>query len=210
VGRDTSVSLDPAFSMAIPGVVAEVEASTRAELVVVVYRTPNGPGALALSGGLLGGLLSLATCLWAPILIPEAGVMFAVTVAAVVGGGLGWLLRLRTEPEQAGRARALRRAQAAFVRYGVHRTRERTGMVILLDETEGCVSLVVDTAVEGAVPAGRLDGVRFGRGPDGRQLDGLQPVLDGLRQLGALLSQALPADREDNPEELDNAPRVMP
>ena len=210
MAKRSQVSLDPAFSLAIPGVVAEVERSTSAEVVVVVHRPTTQLRPQAVVSGLAAALSALAMCLWAHFTVSEAGVLFIVTVAAVVGGAVGQVLGDRLHSVEDRHARALRRARAAFVRYGVHRTRARTGLVVLLDEAEGRMALVADTAVEGAVPQGRIDSVAFGDGPDGRDLSGLQPVLDGLRALGVLLAQGLPADPHDNPEELDNAPRVLP
>jgi len=92
---------------------------------------------------------------------------------------------------------------------GIHRTRARTGVLLLIDEEESRVELVVDTGVEGALAMGRVAAVRFGGGGDGRELTDLQAVLDGLRTLGGLLADALPADDDDNPDELDNAPRML-
>ncbi len=205
-----AVSLDPAFGVAIPGVVADVESRTSAEIVVVVYRTTPPWGWVAGLSGLAGGLVSLAACLWTPFSIVESGVLSIVAASAVLSAALGELVYRRTRPLPLRQARALRRARAAFVRYGVHQTRERTGLVLLLDEVERRVELVVDTGVEGAVSTGLLDSVVFGGGPDGRDLAGLQPVLDGLRTLGGLLAEGLPANPDDNPEELDNAPRILP
>lgn len=201
-------SLDPAFALAVPGVVAEVEHGTSAEVVVVVHPPRSTLGSGAALGGLTGGLLALAGCLWSSVEVSEPGVMFIVTVAAVVSGLAAHVAQDRWTPLEVRHARSVRRAQAAFVGLGVHRTRERTGVVVLLDEAEGRVALVYDTGVEGAVARGTLDGVRYGDGPDGRCLAGLQPVLDGLRELGRLLASGLPADPTDNPEELSNHPRV--
>jgi len=204
------VSLEPAFSLAVPGVVANVEQNTSAEVVVAVQAPRAQPSWAGVLYGGVTSLTALAACLWAPIWIPEAGVAFIVPVLGVAVGVLAHHLSGSARDVSARRHRALNRARAAFVAEGVHRTRERTGVLLLIDEEEGRVEIVVDTGVEGALAMGRLAQVRFGGGTDGRDLTNLQAVLDGTRAMGLLLADALPATPDDNPDELDNTPRMLP
>ena len=203
------VSLDPSFAQSVPDLITEVEKSTSAEVVVAVQAPTSAPTWAGVTYGALGGLTALALCLWAPLWIPEAGVVFIVPLSAVVCGLLGHWVRHRSRPRAVRHLKALNRARAAFVAEGIHRTRARTGVLLLIDEQESRVELVVDTGVEGALAMGKVAEIRFGKGEDHRDLKDLSSVLDGIRALGELLAVALPAAEEDNPDELDNAPRML-
>ncbi len=193
------------------GAVAAVEETTSAELVVAVHRAPALPAVapLGLAGGLGVGWLALAWCLWSPLALGETAVMGVVVVAGLVGAAAGQAAAGALVPVATRQARARRRARAALVGLGAHRTRARTGVVVLVDEEEGRVALAVDAGVEGAVPMGRLAGLRLGGGPEGDALVDLPTLLRGLRALGRELAVGLPAAPDDNPDELDNAPRVL-
>ena len=203
------VSLDPSFAQSVPDLITEVEKSTSAEVVVAVQAPISAPSWAGVTYGTLGGLTALALCLYAPFWIPEAGVAFVVPLTAAATGLLGHWLRHRRRPRAARHLRALNRARAAFVAEGIHRTRARTGVLLLIDEQESRVELVVDTGVEGALAMGKVAEIRFGQGEDHRDLNDLTSVLNGIRTLGELLAVALPADDDDNPDELDNAPRML-
>lgn len=203
------ISTAPGFGAAVAGTVAAIEQSTSAEVVVAVQPRQRALRWSAVSGGGLLGLAVLGWCLFTELELGAPVVWVAVAVAMVLGGLAGQLGEQALEPAAASRARTQRRCAAALVSLGVHRTRARTGVVVLVDEAEGRVGLVVDTGVEGAVPLGRLAAVPLGAGPEHDELTTLPDFLRGLRALGQVLAAGLPADPDDNPDELDDAPRIL-
>ena len=92
------VSLDPTFAQSIPEVIASVENGTSAEVVVAVQAPVPAPSWAGVTYAALGGLTALALCLWAPIWIPEAGVVFIVPLVAAACGLLGHWVRHRRRP----------------------------------------------------------------------------------------------------------------
>jgi uncharacterized membrane protein len=203
------ISTAPGFGAAVAGTVAAIEQSTSAEVVVAVQPLQRSPRWSAVSGGALLGLATLGWCLFTELELSEPVVWLAVALAMVLGGLAGQLGEQALEPAAAARARTRQRCDAALVSLGAHRTRARTGVVVLVDECEGRVALAVDAGVEGAVPLGRLTAVPLGAGPEGDELTTLPDFLRGLRELGQVLAAGLPADPDDNPDELDDAPRIL-
>ena len=119
--------------------VANIEQNTSAEVVVAVQAPRAQPSWAGVLYGGVTSLTALAACLWAPIWIPEACVAFIVPGMGVAVGVLAHHLSRSARDVSARRHRALNRARAAFVAEGVHRTRERTGLLLLIDEEEGRV-----------------------------------------------------------------------
>jgi uncharacterized membrane protein len=203
------ISTAPGFGSAVAGTVAAIEKSTSAEVVVAVQPRQRAPRWSALVGGALLGLVALQWCLWTEVVLSELVVLVVVPVAMALGALAGQLGETALEPAAASRARTRQRCDAALVSLGAHRTRARTGVVVLVDECEGRVGLAVDAGVEGSVPLGRLAAVPLGAGPERDELTTLPDFLRGLRELGRVLADGLPADPDDNPDELDDAPRIL-
>lgn len=207
--RRPSISSAPGFSQAVAGVVAEVEQHTRAELVVAVRPASLKPGWGALLCGAATAWCTLAFCLWSQLELAEGIVAVVVPVFGVLGAIAGELLDRGLLPVDVARRQSARHARAALMELGVHRTRARTGVLVLVDEQEGRVSLAIDAGVEGALGTGRLSELPLGGGPEGDDLLDLPAFLRGLRMLGHLLAKALPADPDDNPQELADGPRFL-
>ena len=101
-------------------------------------------------------------------------------------------------------------AAAAFTEEVVHGTRDRTGLLIYVSGIENHVSVIADGGIEARVPPGEWASLPWcgaAAEPGPRELDAF---LNGLRAIGRSLAVHLPADPDDNPDELPDAPRVRP
>ena len=126
----------------------------------------------------------------------------------MVGGLAGAVVELLPAVKRALTPRAMRQrevlraARATFVERGVHRTRDRSGVLVYISWLEREVELVVDTGVERALPGEvRNDAVRSltaaisgGGAAVARQLERFAPAL----------AAAMPR-RDDDVNELPDA-----
>jgi putative membrane protein len=162
--------------------------------------------------GLMLALLALALLLtiemyWLPWGW-HAGNAGWLLLAVVAAYGLGqWLgcvpmvIRLVTSRERMAHNVVLR-AEQAFYKHGLHNTKGRTGILILVSLLERRVQVLADQGFNDRVPAGTwdemvngiIDGIRAGQATDA--------ICAAIAKCGALLAQVSPAGSGDNPNEL--------
>ena len=201
------------FSAAVSAVVAEVERSTSAEIVVVAASRSRSYAGFSAVFGAAAAWLGLAFVLWSPL---EFSGMWLPMELPLVGLGVAWLVHntptvLRWAVPSTMQRQAVERAAAgAFVEESVHGTRARTGVLVYLSALEDRVVVLADGGVEALVAPAVLNQIRWGTDTDRAQPGTLDHFLSGLRALGGRLSEALPADPDDNPDELPDAPRIRP
>ena len=204
------IKLDTQFIQAVEKTVGEIEQHTDSEVVVVAHARVDPWSVLSLRAALTVVALVLCFVVWSPWTFH---VQWLPLELLVIGLLVGWwaktsprLLRLFV-----GKARIRERveeaASAAFHNEAVHSTRGRTGILVFIAVMEDRVVVLPDAGVEAKVPGGALHSIRWGRGSDLHEPDDLQSLLNGLSELGQVLSQHIPA-LEDNPDELSNAPRI--
>ena len=110
---------------------------------------------------------------------------------------------MRWCPATTKRQRASRLAHEQFIAQGLHRTRQRTGVLIFVAVAEHHVEIVADRGIDAAVPAGTWDEavakfveqVRAGQVADG--------FLATIAVIGERLAEHFPATTDD-PDELPN------
>lgn len=204
---------DARFSAAVSAAVAEAEQGTSAEIVVVAAGRSASYAVVSALVGAAVAWLGLAFVLWSPL--DFSGVWLPLELPAL-GLGAAWMVHhspalLRRLVPASTREAAVRRAAAAsFHDESVHGTRARTGVLVYLSALEDQVCVVADGGVESRLPPGRLARVRWGEGEHPTQPGDLDHFLAGLRSLGNMLAEVLPADPDDNPDELPDAPRIRP
>ena len=195
---------------------AEAERRTAGEIVpYVVARVDTYPEAHA-RGAALGavlfaltaGVLHQSTGLWG-----GSGLVW-VTLPALAGASLGWLA---AELPWIGRHlvsagdldhRVRLRAEAAFLEEEVFRTRDRTGILILLALWEHRAVILADEGIHRAVPAGTWEGVvgELVAGiRAGRSVDALR---EAIERCGEILETHGVAIRPDDEDELDDSVRL--
>jgi putative membrane protein len=189
-------------------VVAAVESSTAAEVVVAVRPASGEYRHVDYQWGLLLAFVTLAVMLYMPQEIPLDAFPVGVLLAFAVGAWLSAALpgvRRRLASRKLMESQVRMAARAAFVELGVSRTSRRTGVLVFVSTLERRVEVVPDLAVE---PARRDAGWQ-------PALDALsaavaasespEPFFEALRQLKAPLARTLPR-REDDVNELPDMP----
>jgi putative membrane protein len=188
-------------------VVREAETGTSGEIVVVdVERSATYGTERALAAALLAAACATAMVLIAPHLPAPYYLL-----AQVPFFGLAWLFvsTSRLQRLLAGPARmdaaARARAAALFSERGVHMTRERTGVLLMLSEVERRVVILADSGINAHVAAGAwakhvatiVDAIHRGAAGDG--------VAAVVRDIGTLLAKDFPR-RPDDVNELPDRP----
>jgi putative membrane protein len=132
--------------------------------------------------------------------------LLAVVAAYGIGQWLGTIpivIRLVTSRERMAHKVKLR-AEQAFYRHGLHKTKGRTGILILVSLLERRVQVLADQGIHDRVPPGTWDGLVSGiiEGiHTGNQTDA---ICHAIARCGALLAEVAPAGSGDNPDELPN------
>jgi putative membrane protein len=197
--------LDAAARTAFASAVEAIERGSAAEVVVAMRRRSGGYLHANLAIGVAAAVAGLAAMLFSAHDFALSSILID---PFVVGGLAGALVELLPAVKRALTPRAMRQrevlraARATFVERGVHRTRDRSGILVYLSWLEREVELVVDTGVERALPGEvRDDAVRSltaaissGGAAVGRQLERFAPAL----------AAAMPR-RDDDVNELPDA-----
>jgi putative membrane protein len=192
--------------------VQAAETRTRGEIVPMVVPASARYREASHLAGLIAAFLVLAVSLagshgagygtW--LEVHDGWIMVAVVVAYVLGSFAGTFSRvvrlLTSDGRMAMKVRL--RAERAFYEEGLHRTREATGLLIILSLLERRVQILADRAIDERVPPGTWDalvgdivtGVRAGRPTEA--------LCDAIGRCGTLLASHFPVRDEDNPNEL--------
>jgi putative membrane protein len=112
-------------------------------------------------------------------------------------------LRVAVVPPSLKRAQAHEAASREFIRRGLTRTRERTGVLIYLALAEHHAEILADTGIADRVDPGVWAGIIADLTAairDGRMTDGL---VEAIRRTGAILAEHAPP-RLDDVDELPN------
>ena len=191
--------------------VCEAERRTRGEIVpMIVPRSAQYREA----GHALGSIFALITMAvlllwdragWGGNLSP-AWILLAVVVAYGMGDYAGLLpatIRLLTSRERIDSV-VRRRAEAAFYEHGLHKTREGTGILIMLSLLERRVQVLADKAINERVPPSTWDQIvqeLVAAIQEGRPTEGFCRAIE---KCGDLLAEHFPARSNDNPDELSD------
>lgn len=192
--------------------VQQAERVTNGEIVPMIVPASALYREAGYRAGLIFALLALALLLTIEIYWLSwgwhAGNAGWLLLAVVVSYGLGqWLgrvpmvVRLVTSRERMAHKVTLR-AEQAFYKHGLHNTKGRSGILILISVLERRVHVLADKGINDHVPAGTwdelvkgiLDGIRTGQATEA--------ICAAIAECGALLAQVSPADSRDNPNEL--------
>ena len=192
--------------------VQQAERGTKGEIVPMIVPASALYREAGYRTGLILALLTLAVLLtlemyWLPWgwYAGNAGwLMLAIVVVYGIGQWLGTfssIIRLVTSRERMAYKVKLR-AEQAFYQHGLHNTKDRTGILILVSLLERRVHVLADKGINDRVPPGTwdslvgviLEGIHTGHATDG--------ICEAITKCGALLSQVSPAGPSDNPDEL--------
>src|SRR2546423_11152046 len=200
---------DNAAGEAIGAAVREVEARTKAEIVVAVRgRSGTYRHADYLFGALIA-FIGLLFVLFSPFEFHTFWIPFDVIVLFVAGAFVSsrgdWIRRCLTT--KAFRAKAARAGAAAmFYEAGIANTSAENGLLIYLSLLERRMEVIADRGILTAVPALKWNHAVFelkqiAADPDSDEL------IKGIRQIAVVLAEYLPATGE-NPNELADGPSI--
>jgi putative membrane protein len=192
----------------IQAAVAEAEAETEGELVVVVARRSDDYAELR-------GLFALAfmTLVGYALhhLVPEFSARWllgAMGFFALLGYALSGappLLRLLV-PASVRAARVDAHAKRVFVEEGVIETRERSGVLIYVAEAEHRVEILADAGIHARVEAGFWDDEVRAIVAQVRRGEATAGLLASIGRIGEALAASFPR-RGPRENQLDDAPR---
>ena len=197
----------------ISDAVRAAEARTSAEIVPLLvgrsglYRDAQHRAGLALALLVLAGLL-MGEGLWVSWAWDKAHaawLLLATLAAYAVGAWTGTfppVIRAITSAERL-RAKVRLRAERAFAQHSLSRTRQRTGVLLMVSLLEHHVCVLPDQGIGGIAPAQWsevVDAVVMRL----RQEDVAGGFCAGIERCGALLARVCPAGPDNNPDELPN------
>lgn len=183
--------------------VAEAESRTSGEIVPMVVGASDDYPHLPYIGGVLGLILAVAVVIllagvprpetWVPVLM--AGFMGGYILFGLIPG----LRRLALSREKA-EEEVLERALRAFHQHGISRTRDRTGILILVSLFERRVQVLADEGIHSKVTPDIwnevveiiLEGIRCGQAGDA--------FCRAIKRCGDLLARHFPIAPDDRDE----------
>ncbi|HEX3758174.1 MAG TPA: hypothetical protein VHW23_05690 [Kofleriaceae bacterium] len=213
--------LDAAARSAFTRAVETIEQSSGAEVVVAVRRR----SALYLHANLMIGaavaIAGLAAMLFSADTFGLTSILIDPFVVGGVAGGLVELLpavKRHLSPRATRRREVLRAARATFVERGVHRTRDRSGILVYISWLERDVAVVLDAGIERALPAevqadavrSLTDAVASGGAAVARQLERFAPALGAAMPRRADDVNELPDAIDSDLERAERATRSKP
>ena len=192
--------------------VRKAELRTRGEIVPMIVNASARYREAGHRAGLAAGFLTLALLitldfrwdLWWWSGHRGLWVLLSATVACAIGYAVGttsWGIRLFV-PDTRMEMKVRLRAQRAFYEHGLNKTREGTGVLIMVSLLERRVQVLADRAINERVAVhtweevveGLLQGIREGRPTDA--------FCAAIARCGDLLTAHFPAREGDNPDEL--------
>ena len=199
---------DDAAQAALTNCVKKIEATTDAELVVVVRARSGSYRHADYLFGALVAFASLLFLLFSPFDFHQYWVAVDVALLFVIGAVIASrsnsLRRLLTTTRFRGAA-VRTGAAAMFYEAGIANTNTEMGVLIYLSVLERRLELIADRGILKGVNALEWNQLLFELHEAGRKADA-QTLQTGLENLGTLLAKHLPATGE-NPNELPDAPR---
>jgi len=194
--------------------VRAAEAHTSAEIVPMLvarsglYRDAQHRAGLALALVVLTSLLTgegfWASWRWQTV--EAAWLLLAVMLSYAIGSWIGKVpsvIRAVTSSERLRRKVQLR-AEQAFAQHSLSRTRQRTGVLLMVSILERHVYVLPDSGIGPGIAPAQWNDVVEAVIPKLRENDIAGGFCAGIERCGVLLARACPADPGDNPNELSN------
>jgi len=196
-----------AFRANMGRAIARIESQSHVELVLVVKPQANTYAQYPLAVGIVLAFLALTYFRFAPDLFEEwiiyAGTIAAFVSGAVLTGGLPGLLRLAVGRKRLAKSTEIM-ARACFQKGGIHHTRDKTGVLILVAVLERQIAVIPDRGVEWAVPPGEWEKIRLGFNSIFRAKNPAAALLANLETLQTVFSRYIPQVEDDTNDLPDN------
>ena len=188
----------------LASVIGDVEGETSGEIVLVIAEQAGHYRAVPLLWGMLAGLVAPWPLIWVTDISTSRIFLTQLAVALASSLVLSWpSLRFALVARSIKHAQAHEAASREFLRRGMTRTREKTGVLIYLALAEHHAEILADTGVADKVDpevwAGIVADLTAAIGDD-RMIAGLEQA---IRRMGAILAEHAPP-RLDDVDELPN------
>jgi putative membrane protein len=214
VATGEPIKLSEQDKIRISEAVRAAESRTTAEIVPMLvarsglYRDAQHRAGLALALVTLTGLLMGERLwpFWGWQTADAAWLILAVLLAYALGSWCGLLpsvIRAVTSSERLRRKVHLR-AQQAFAQHSLSRTRQRTGVLLMVSLLERQVYVLSDSGIGPAITPSQWNEVVEAVVSKLRANDIAAAFCAGIERCGVLLARACPAAPGDNPDELPN------
>jgi putative membrane protein len=203
---------------AIRDAVAAAERASAAEVVPVLVEAADAYAVADWKAAALGALFSAVAAALLERIDPSWGATAAwIALPPVAGAAAGALLArafpgLRRSLVGAGALdeRVEARAQEAFVENEVFRTRDRSGVLVLVALFEHRVRILADAGIHAQVPAERWSEIAAATAAAMRHDRPGEALRQAVVACGALLAERGPRRRGDDVNELPDAPVFPP
>jgi putative membrane protein len=196
--------ISPDDQMRLAHAISDVEDHTSGEVVLVIAEQAGHYRAIPLLWALLAALIAPWPLIWLTSISTSRIFLIQLAVALTLSLALSWpKLRYALVPRSIRRAQAHDAASHEFLRRGLTRTREKTGVLIYLALAEHHAEILADTGVADRVDAGMWADIVADLTAairDGRMTEGL---IEAIRRTGAILAEHAPP-RLDDVDELPN------
>jgi putative membrane protein len=188
----------------LAGVIGDVERGTSGEIVLVIAEQAGHYRAVPLLWALLAALVTPWPLIWLTDISTSRIFLIQLAVALAFGLVLSWpKLRFALVPRSIKHAQAHEAASREFLRRGLTRTREKTGVLIYLALAEHHAEILADTGVADRVDPGVWAGIIADLTAairNDRMIEGLE---EAIRRTGVILAEHAPP-RLDDVDELPN------
>ncbi len=196
--------ISPEEQARLASVISDVEDETSGEIVLVIAEQAGHYRAVPLLWALLAALVTPWPLIWLTMISTSRIFLIQLAVAPALSLVLSWpKLRFALVPRSIKHAQAHEAASREFLRRGLTRTREKTGVLIYLALAEHHAEILVDAGIADRVDAAIWAEIianltRAIR--DRRMIEGLE---EAIRRTGAILAEHAPP-RLDDVDELPN------
>ncbi len=184
--------------------ISDVEDETSGEVVLVIAQQADHYRAIPLLWGLLAALVTPWPLIWLTAISTSRIFLIQLAVALVLSLVLSWpKLRFALVPRSLKRTQAHEAASREFLRRGLTRTREKTGVLIYLALAEHHAEILADTGIADRVDAtiwADIVADLTAAIRDERMTEGL---IEAIRRVGTILAEHAPP-RLDDVDELPN------
>ena len=184
--------------------IRDVEDDTSGEVVLVIAEQAGHYRAIPLLWGFLAALITPWPLIWLTSISTSRIFLIQLAVALALSLALSWpKLRYALVPRAIKRAQGHEAASREFLRRGITRTREKTGVLIYLALAEHHAEILADTGIADRINAETWADIvadltaAIG---SGRMTEGL---IEAIRRTGAILAEHAPP-RLDDVDELPN------
>jgi putative membrane protein len=187
--------------------VRKAERRTSGEFVTVIARRADTYLLIPLMIA-SGAALALPGILWLLDALPDFSTLYALQLGLfiVLTALLSWQgIAVALVPDRVKAARVARRAREQFLLRGLHRTRERAGVLLFVAVAERRVELIADEGINARVAPGTWDAIvaAFTAAVhDGRIADGFVAAIDAVADVLALHFPRADADVNELPDRL--------